>query len=287
MYSMKYLLNDILLERGVFIVNFFFVISMIISFYFNYSSKYTFYTLIFTTLLLSYVMFKKHRKFSKGIILTNLFVYFYFLYPYVGNFTYELFSEASNYILILYTLFLAYLFLEFLGKRLEVLSSIFNTKFQYLALSLLFAFLFGILFYFVGEPVPFSLFTQSSSLSILIVQILLFSFLVGISEQLLFTGFLYNTYSSMTRPIDAQIQTSLLFVAFHMLRIEVITESFLVQFIELAYVYIFLYFLALFVFMNVSILLFRGFKKIKGSFTYSVIFHTIVDSTLIILVIFV
>lgn len=283
---MKYLYNNILLERGVFIINFLFVIAMILFFYFNYSTKYLFYILIGTTFVLSYLMFYKHKIFSKGIILTNLFVYFYFLYPYIGRLTSELFTSLSTYILILYTLFLAYILLEFSGRKEDVLNSVFNTKITYILLTILIGFVFGIIFYLVGEPIPSSVFTQDSSLPMLIFQIFIISFLIGISEQLLFTGFLYNTYVSMTRPADAQIQTSLLFVAFHMLRIEVIIASFFTVFMQLAYLYLFLYFLALFIFMNISIILYRGLKNIKGSFVYSVVFHTIVDFTLILVIIF-
>lgn len=284
---MKYLYNDILLERGVFTINFFFVIAMILFFYFQYNIEYIFYSLITTTFILSYIMFKKHKVFSKGIILTNLFVYFYFLYPHVGRLSYELFSDASTYILIFYTLFLAYIFLEFSGKKNLVIDSILNYKLSYLLLTVLIGFMFGIIFYFVGEPIPSSMFLEESTLPSIVLNIFIISFLIGISEQLLFTGFLYNTYASMTHPIDAQIQTSLLFVAFHMLRIEVIIASFFTVFMKLAYIYLFLYFVALFVFMNISILFYRGIKNYKGSFIYSVLFHTIVDFSLIMLIIFI
>lgn len=283
---MKYLYNDILLERGVFLINFLFVIAMILHFYFEYSTQYLFYILTGVTFVLSYIMFYKHKKFSKGIILTNLFVYFYFLYPHIGRFSSELFPNLSTYILILYTLFLAYILLEFSREKEIVLKSIFNTKMNYILLSILIGFVFGIIFYLVGEPIPSEIFAGESTLPSLILNIFIISFLIGVSEQLLFTGFLYTTYASMTRPIDAQIQTSLLFVAFHMLRIEVIIASFFTIFLELAYLYLFLYFLALFVFMNISIILYRGIKNMKGSFAYSVIFHTIVDFSLILMIVF-
>ncbi|MCH8519367.1 MAG: hypothetical protein LAT82_01290 [Nanoarchaeota archaeon] len=111
--------------------------------------------------------------------------------------------------------------------------------------------------------------------------------LIGISEQLLFTGFVYNTYKTMTTELDAQIQTSILFVAFHMIRIQVLIESFVTFYFELAYVYLILYFLALFIFMNISIMLFRGYKNVKGSLLYSILFHTFVDFSLILFVLFI
>ena len=284
---MKFSKKNILLERGLFFINFCFVITMIVIFYFNLKLEYFFYTLIISTLIISYVTFTKYKTFSKGIVLTNLFVYFYFLYPYIAEFTTNLIGSQSAYILILYTLLLAFILLEFLGKKEHVLRTIYDLKFKGILGVFALALVFGTVFYVAGEPIPTQILEEApQSLIIIILHIFFLSFLIGVSEQLLFTGFLYNTYSTMTRAIDAQIQTALLFVSFHMLRIKAVVSSFMIQYGPLAETYIFLYFCFLFVFMNISILLYRGCSWFKGSFAYSVIFHTIVDFTLISLIFF-
>lgn len=286
---MKRHLTNVFLERGIFGINFFFVIMMILTFYFQWNLELFFYSLIFTTLVLSYLMFSKFRVFSKGIILSNLFVYFYFLYPYIGVFSTQYFPQISTYILILYTLFLSYILLEFLGKKEEILKTIPNISVTPIVFVFLGSFLVGAIFFFVGEPIPKEIFSIEQGATNLILYILFLAFLIGISEQLLFTGFLFQTYKTMTSEMEAQIQTSILFVAFHMLRIQAVIASFVLVYGSNAYFYMTLYFLALFLFMNISILLYRGFtfkgKQIKGSFTYSVIFHTLVDFTLIYLII--
>ncbi|MFP4402022.1 MAG: hypothetical protein ACLFPL_02225 [Candidatus Nanoarchaeia archaeon] len=278
-------ISNHLLDRGVFFLNFLFVVAMILIFYFQLELKYFFYGVIITTFIFSYLTFSKYRKFSKGIILSNLFIYFYFLYPYIAEFFSQINPQLTNYILILYTLFLALILLEFLGKKNEVLQTIYNVNFKRLLQICLFAIPFGILFYLVGEPIPREIFSIDSSLINTILHALFVAFLIGVSEQFLFTGFVHNMYSTMTSKVDAQIQTSILFVLFHMLRIKVIMGSFVLMYNQFAYLMILCYFLALFIFMNISIYLFRGSKHFKGSIVYSVLFHTLVDFILILTVI--
>ncbi|MFT4244214.1 MAG: type II CAAX prenyl endopeptidase Rce1 family protein [Candidatus Woesearchaeota archaeon] len=238
------------------------------------------------TIFLSYYFFNKNRVFSKGIIITNLFVFFYFLYPFIGEFISLTTPQISTYVLILYTLLLAYLFLEFLGKKQEVLMTFKNSKVSILLILIPLSIITGFLFFIIGEPIPKeSLLFGDSLFSVLFLTFIL-ALLIGISEQLLFSGFVYNTYKTMTSNIDAQIQTSILFVAFHMIRIQVLIESFVIYYLEFAYFYLILYFIALFIFMNICIKLYEGTKKIKGSLLYSIIFHTLTDFTLILLVLF-
>lgn len=285
---MKISRREIIEERGIFFINFCFVIAMILIFYFQLNLEYFFYFLMGTTFLVSYLTFKEKKSFSKGIILTNLFIFFYFLYPYIAVFTSTILGYQSTYALIFYTLLLAYLFLEFLGKKEEVLESIRSMRIKPFLYILLIGIFLGQLFYFAGEPIPSQFVKyEHPNLIVVIVEIFILSFLIGLSEQLLFTGFVFNTYTSMTREIDAQIQTSLLFIAFHMLRIKALVYAFIIEYGSLAYMYLSIYFIALFIFMMIAIGFYRGMKgHFKGSIGYAILFHTFVDFVLILMVTF-
>ncbi len=280
--------SQVIEERGLFFINFCFVIMMILIFYFQLNLEIFFYILMSVTFVVSYLTFKNRRSFSRGIILTNLFIFSYFLYPYIAVFTTTILGYQGTYALILYTLVLAYLFLEFLNKKEEVLESIRYMGIKPFLYILLIAIFLGQLFYFAGEPIPSQFVKyEHPNIIVIIVEIFILSFLIGLSEQLLFTGFVYNTYKTMTREIDAQIQTSLLFIAFHMLRIKALVYAFIIEYGSLAYMYLSIYFLALFVFMMISIGFYRGMQgRFKGSIGYSILFHTFVDFVLILMVTF-
>ena len=283
---MKTHFNKHLYERGLFLLNFIFVIAMIVIFYFELKLDYFFYILIIITGLVSYYFFDKNKTFSKGVVLTNLFVFFYFLYPFIAQFLSQTIPQISTYALILYTLFLAYLFLEFLGKKEKVLNTIKNSKVSIILLLIPLSLVSGFIFYSVGEPIPREAIDTHTSITSIIISVFVLALLIGISEQLLFSGFVYNTYKTMTSNLDAQIQTSILFIAFHMIRIQVLIESFVLYYFELAYMFLTIYFLCLFIFMNICIKLFEGSNKFKGSLLYPIIFHTLTDFTLIMLVLF-
>ena len=279
-------------QKSVFSMNLLFVVLAIIIFHFKLTLQYFFYALIISTFILSFLSFNIKKECSKGIILTNLFVFFYFLYPYIAQFLYGFLEQYTIYVLIAYTLTLGSILLELSGKREVVFLSFKLCKFKYILVLIPVAIIFGILFNFLGEPIPQEILINSSSISLLLVQILILSLCIGVSEQLLFTGFLYNTYSSLSKPIFAQLQTAILFVFFHMLEIGVLVLTFSTLFGSLHLLYLVLYVICLFIFMNIAIMLFRGFsinvfgkvREIKGSLTYSILFHIIVDFTLMTLV---
>ena len=88
-------------KKAVFLINFILVVLVILSFLFNINLKYFFYFNITITFFLSYFFFKHSRKLAKMLIVTNIFIFFYFLYPNVSSYFSELFG-AESYIFIIF-----------------------------------------------------------------------------------------------------------------------------------------------------------------------------------------
>ncbi len=266
-------------ERLVFFMNFIFVLIVIFSLLYNISLRYFFYFNIITTFVVSYFFFKRSRKLAKQLIVTNLFIFFYFLYPQVAWFLSEIFSAQSYIFIIAYNVIIAYIFLIFSGNQKNLLGNFNRFHLGVLFCIALLGMVFGLLFNLVKEPVP-SLFVNfaSGELASVFIFLIFSSFAVAFSEQMIFSGFLFNTYRSLTSKYDAFYQVSLIFVLFHLLRFEILVKHYFTNFTNWYLVFITCYYLLLFVFMLLCLYFYSfKYKKYEGNFLYPVIFHFMAD----------
>ena len=268
-------------KKSIFLINFLMILIVILFFLFNISLKYFFYFNIMITFFISYFYFKKSKKLSKKIIVTNLFIFFYFLYPKISNYFSEIFGSDNYIYIIFYNIIIAYLFLEFSDTKKKLIKNINKFNFKILLIVILLGTVFGFLFRLVKEPIP-SIFTSNSIISGHYILFLIFSsFVVAFSEQMIFSGFLFNIYSSLTKKYDAYFQVGIIFVLFHLLRFEVLVKHYYTNFNEFYLIYITLYYCLLFIFMITSLYLYSfNSKKYKGNFIYAVILHCVTDLSL-------
>lgn len=266
-------------KRSVFLINFFFVLLVIFFLLYEIPLRYFFYFNILFTFILSYFYFKKSRKLARSLIVTNMFIYFYFLYPSIAWFLHELLGVQGYVFIIFYNVLVAYIFLQFSGNSNFLLGNIKKFNFKILLLILMIGVVFGLLFTLIKEPVP-SLFTQYSSNNLLgFIGFLAFSsFLVAFSEQMIFSGFLFNTYRQLSSKYDAFYQTSLIFVLFHLLRFELLVKHYFTNFSDLYLLFISAYYVLLFLFM-ITALYFYSFKSknYEGNFIYPIALHFAAD----------
>ncbi len=266
-------------KKAVFLINFILVVLVILSFLFHINLKYFFYFNISITFFLSYFFFKHSRKLAKMLIVTNLFIFFYFLYPNVSSYFSELFGAESYIFIIFYNILIAYLFLFFSGYNKNFLGDIKRINIVMIAVIILIGLSFGLFFTLIKEPIPsiFTSFSDESGAEV-IKFLLISSFLVAFSEQMIFSGFLFNVYSNLTSKHDAFYQTAIIFVMFHLLRFEILVKHYYVYFNEMYIFYIIAYYLFLFAFM-LTALYFYSFKneKYSGNFFYAVILHFTAD----------
>ncbi len=135
-------------KKLVFLINFFMVIIVILSFLFHWKLQYFFYFNIILTLLIAYLFFKRSRHLSKELILTNLFIFFYFLYPNVSWFFTELFGNDSYIYILFYTILISYIFLLFSGEHKNFFGNIKNINFPLSLVIILIGIFIGFLFFF-------------------------------------------------------------------------------------------------------------------------------------------
>jgi membrane protease YdiL (CAAX protease family) len=269
-------------KRSVFYINFFLIITVILSLLYNISLKYFFYLNIFTTLLISYFYFKKSRELAKYLIVTNLFIFFYFLYPNIAWFFTEIFNSSSYVFIVFYNILIAFTFLSLSGHKEDLLGNFSKFKSKIFAAILLLGTAFGLIFAIIKEPIP-NLFTNviNSADSSIIGFILFSSFLIAFSEQMIFSGFLFNIYSKLTSKKDAIYQASIIFVLFHLLRFEILVKHYFVNFNELFLIYLITYYILLFIFMVTALYLYSfKSKKHQGNFFYPVALHFAADFSL-------
>ena len=155
-------------------------------------------------------------------------------------------------------------------------------NFKLFLLIILLSIFFGFLFALIREPIPAmfeSIFRKGFWKALFFLAGS--SFVVAFSEQIIFTGFLYNTYSKLTSKYDAGIQVSILFVMFHILRFKILVNYYHTVFSGAYLFYLLLYYLFLFVFMITCIYFYSlNSKKYKGNFFYPVTIHFITDFSL-------
>lgn len=269
-------------KRSVFYINFILVITVILSLLYNIELKYYFYFNILITFIVSYFYFKRSKELAKYLIITNLFFFFYFIYPTIAWFFTQLFNSSSYVFIVFYNILIAFVFLSLSGHKEDLLGNFkkFNIK-LFLAILLL-GTVFGLLFTIIKEPIP-SIFTNiiNNSESSLIGFLIFSSFLVAFSEQMIFSGFLYNIYRKLSTRKDAIYQCSIMFLLFHLLRFEILTKHYFVNFREMYLVYLIAYYLFLFLFMLTAIYLYSfKSKKYQGNFFYPVALHFAADFSL-------
>lgn len=272
-------------KKSVFYVNFFLVLLIVIFFIFKIPLSLFFYFDIVLTFILSFLFFKRSRKVAKFLILTNMFIFFYFLYPQFSNFLYNLFGDNSYFIVLFYTLFLGFIFILLSGFSKTFMGKIKKFDFKFAGIIVLMGFILGFFFYMVREPVPqvFIDFTKKGIFN-LISFLTINSFVVALAEELVFVGFLFNVYNKLTTKVDAIFQTSLIFTMFHLLRFHNIIIYYFENFRQYYIFYSSMYYILLFSFMVLALYLysFKGKKK-SGNFLYPVILHLITDLILFLL----
>ncbi len=265
-------------RRSVFLINFFLIFIILFFFLYDISVMYLFYFILIFTSVLSYLYFRKSKSLARALITTNLFIFFYFLYPFIALFMHEIFESFWYIFIIFYHILIGYLFLVLSGNSKNLLGNIEKFSSKVFLLVLLCGIVFGFLFFLVGEPISQEILKGEGMNSQVISFIILSSFLVAFSEQMIFSGFLFNTYKGLSPRYHAFYQTAIIFVLFHSLRFEVLFEAYFKSFGELFLLYIFLYYVLLFFFM-ISALYFYSFKhkEVEGNFIYPLCLHFLTD----------
>jgi membrane protease YdiL (CAAX protease family) len=272
-------------KKSVFFINSFLIILMTIFFLFEIKTVYFFYFNILLTFILSYIFFKKSKKLAKYLIITNMFIFFYFLYPLIASFLYEILGEQSYIYILLYNILLAYIFLVFSGHHKDFLKNINKSNIKIFSLVGLISIGYGLFFYLVKEPVPINLIFDTST-SMYLIKVFAFTFILALSEQIIFAGFLYNIYKQLTHKKEAIFQVATIFVLFHLLRFENLVRNYFINFNSNFLFLLTLYYVFLFLFM-ITALYFYDFKskKYSGNFLYPLTLHFITDTTLFVLII--
>lgn len=270
-------------KKSVFLVNFLMIFLVILTFLFKIKIEYFFYFNIIFTFIVSFLYFKKSRKLAKTIIITNMFIFFYFLYGNISSFLTAILGSDAYVFILLYNVLIAYIFLAFSDFNKTFIGNFRKMNLKLTFLLILLSLVFGLLFALVKEPIP-SMFINIANANGFYTGILflaLSSFVVAFSEQIIFSGFLFNTYKKLTTKFDAMIQTSTLFVMFHLLRFQILVNIFHINFQGFYLITISIYYIFLFVFL-MTCLYFYSIKnsKYEGNFFYPVIIHFITDFSL-------
>lgn len=271
-------------RKSVFFINSSLIVLIIIFFLFNIPTSYFFYFNIILTFILSYIFFKRSKALSKALIITNIFIFFYFLYPSISSYLYALLGEESYMFILFYNILLAYIFIVFSSEHKHFLKNIKKTNFKILGIVILIGLLFGLLFYFVKEPVPLnSLFNPIDPSYI--QKVAFYTIVLAISEQIIFSGFLFNTYKKLTHQKEAYFQVAVIFLLFHLLRFQNLLQTYIRNFDSYFLILMILYYALLVIFM-LTALYFYNFKskKYEGNFIYPVILHFVTDFTMFILI---
>lgn len=276
-------------KKSVFLINLFLILIVIVYFMNNLSLKTFFYFDIILTFILSYIFFSRSRKLSKMVIVTNLFILFYFLYPQVSIFFTLIFRENSYLFILLYNVLIAYIFLLVSGKKKVFFGKLKNFNIKLFFISILIGLVFGLIFTLLKEPIPSminSVFNEG--LSNILFFLIGSGVVIAFSEQVIFTGFLYNIYSDLTSKFDAVFQVSIIFVMFHLLRFNQLVNAYKMNFGDLYLIQLSLYYVFLFIFMSVCIYFYSlNYKGYKGNFIYPVVIHFTTDLSLFIFTIFI
>ncbi len=267
-------------KKFVFLINFFLVLFMIITLTLDWDLELFFYFNIILTIIISYIYFKTSKKLSKTLILTNLFIFFYFFYPKVAEFLSQLLGAQSYIYILFYTIVLSYIFLLFSGEHKTYLGNISKFSFKLAGITILLGFSLGFLFFLIQEPVPtiFVDIATSGSISDFFKFIVFSSLIIGLSEQMIFSGFLHNSYRKITSLWDAKFQVAIIFVCFHLLRFDILVKHYYTYFSNSYILFITSYYILLFLFMVLAQFLYTfKLKNYEGNFFYPVLLHFAAD----------
>lgn len=273
------MLNIEMFKKSLFFINLLLVIFMIISLAFGFSFKYFFYLNIFLTFLFSYLFFTKSKSLSKMVFLTNLFILFYFISTTLVGFVHELLGFRSYFFLLGYNVILGLIFIVYSGYHKTFFGKLSDFRFSLFFIIMLVGFVFSFFFLFVREPVSgliLDVYNDNIYISILLLS--LTAFFVALSEQIIFLGFFYNVYKSIVTSKTAILQSSLLFVLFHLINFSVVYSYYKahVGIIAPLFMIIYILFLSIFILSCFYFYLINS-KKYKGNFIYPVILHFSVD----------
>ncbi|MCA9496268.1 MAG: CPBP family intramembrane metalloprotease [Nanoarchaeota archaeon] len=262
-------------KKSVFLINFFLILLFIVFLVKQFKLIYFFYIDVFLTLGLSYFFFKRSRHLAKMLIVTNMFIFFYFLFPLIAEFVSDLLGNEAYIFIMFYNVVVAYIFLKLSGFHENFLGNLKNFKLTFIVFILVLGMSFGLFFHMIKEPVPSLFIDFSENSTINLALFLVFnSFIVALSEQMIFSGFLFNVYRNLTSKFDAYFQVSIIFILFHLLRFRILVEYYYVSFAEFYIFYLTAYYIFLFFFMLTALYLYSFIgKKYQGNFFYPVFLH--------------
>lgn len=262
-------------KKSVFLINFFLIILFIVFLIQQFKLIYFFYIDVFVTLTLSYFFFKKSRHLAKMLIVTNMFIFFYFLFPLIAKYVTDILGNEAYLFIMFYNVLIAYIFLKLSGFQENFLGNLKNFKLSFIILILVLGLTFGLLFHMIKEPVPalFIDFSENSTMN-LALFLVFNSFIIALSEQMIFSGFLFNVYRNLSTKFDAYFQVAIIFILFHLLRFDILVKYYYVNFAEYYIFYLTMYYIFLFFFMLTALYLYSFVgKKYQGNFFYSVFLH--------------
>lgn len=280
MFSFKSILD---VERhSLFFINLILVFIVMITFFYSLPMTYFFYTTMIVTLVGSYIYFKRSKQLSKALILTNMFFIFYFLSVPISFFIFDLLDFQSYYVILLYNLIVAFIFLIFSGNHNCFQGNIQNFSWFIFIMTILLGLAFGALFVFLNEPASgLVLDVVSDNVANSIVAIASIAFLVALTEQFIFSAFFYNIYKVFISRDLALFYSAILFVLFHSLTLNNISYFYSGIDSFFASLFIAMYYVALFFFMFVALYLYRfKTKKYDGIFLYPLTLHFFADFVL-------
>jgi len=216
---------------------------------------------------------------SKELILTNMFILAYFLSTGIILFLFELFQTQNFLYILFYNILLVIIFLNFADIFKKTMGELKKFKFSLFFVMIIVGLVFGILFMLTNEPVSGSILdVYSDSLFMSILKLLAVALFIGVSEQLIFSGFFYNMYSKITTPETAAIYSAFLFALFHFTNVLLLFGFYLRSDIFSAYLFSAIYFVLLFIFMLTAIYFYRiDSKKYKGNILYPIMLHFATD----------
>lgn len=243
------------------------------------SLSYFFYINIILTLFLAYLFFKKQKEISKLIMITNLYIFFYFLSPGISSFLFDYLGSSSQFLTLFYILVLSFIFLIFSGFQKSFLGAVGKLNFALSFLVVLLGAVFGLGFILLQEPVGALLYDISTTDTLIsLFSLASIAFLIALSEQLAFSGIFFNAYKKVISEHKAKLFIAALFVLFHFLKFDILSQHYALVSPYFSPFYLTGYYLLLFFFMYIALQLYTlKSDRYKGSFLYPLLLHFVTD----------
>lgn len=186
--------------------------------------------------------------------------------------------------ILFYNILISYIFLVLSGHHKDFIQNIKKFNIKILGLVILIGLTLGFMFFLVKEPIP-SEFFFSQSWAGFLIEIFFFTLILAISEQVIFSGFLFNIYKQLTSKTESYFQVSTIFVLFHLLRFQNLVIVYFLNFDSIFILLISLYYIFLFIFMLTALYLYSfKSKKYSGTFIYPVTLHFVTDFSMLVLI---